>query len=118
MSRLKRKRLLVFCVVVTVGASTFICAGSADDRPQIATLAREILNRRCFACHGANGVARKNVFVLDRDRLIASRTVVPGDSSSLRSASSNGRDDGGSPGQGEKNPKNWIGGANLGGSAD
>ena len=63
---------------------TFIRAGSADDRlREIAASARQILNQRCFSCHGANGVARKNVFVLDRNRLIASRTVVPGDSSSL-----------------------------------
>ena len=83
MSRLTRKRLFTFWVVVTIGATTLISAGSADDGSrETATLAREILNRRCFACHGANGVARKHVFVLDRARLIASRTVVPGDLSS------------------------------------
>lgn len=84
MSRLNRKRLLKLCVAVAVGAATFNRAGFADDRPrQLATQAREILTRRCFSCHGANGVGRRNVFVLDRDRLIASRTIVPGDSSSL-----------------------------------
>src|SRR5262249_53143733 len=36
-----------------------------------------------FRCHGANGVAMKNVFVLDRERLVSSRTVVPGDPDSL-----------------------------------
>ena len=83
MSRLTKTRLLILCVAVIAGAITHIRAGSADDRPQIATLAREILNRRCVACHGANGVARKNVFVLDRDRLVASRIVIPGDPNSL-----------------------------------
>jgi hypothetical protein len=84
MSRLNRKRVVLFCVAMTVCAITSSFDGSADDGPPaIATRAREVLNRRCFACHGANGVARKNVFVLDRDRLLASRTVVPGDPSSL-----------------------------------
>src|SRR5215468_4386300 len=45
--------------------------------------AREILERKCFRCHGANGVAMKNVFVLDRERLVSSRTVIPGDPDSL-----------------------------------
>jgi hypothetical protein len=68
-------------MVGTVAAS--FGASSADDRQrEIATLAREILNRRCFSCHGANGVARKNVFVLDRERLVASHAVIPGDSNS------------------------------------
>ena len=84
MSRLNRKRVVLFCVAMTVCAITSSFDGSADDGPPaIAIRAREVLNRRCFACHGANGVARKNVFVLDRDRLLASRTVVPGDPSSL-----------------------------------
>ena len=83
MSRLDRTRLFLFFVSLTVGVTTFICVGSADDQPrQLAARAREILNRRCFACHGANGVARKNVFVLDRDRLIAAGAIVPGDSGS------------------------------------
>ena len=83
MSRRNRKRLLVLWIAA-IAAATFIRPGSADDHQRdVATSAREILNRRCFSCHGANGVARKNVLVLDRDRLIESRAIVPGDSSSL-----------------------------------
>ncbi len=52
-------------------------SGASNDR-DLARRARAVLAQRCFACHGLNGVARKNVFVLDRDRLISSRTVVPG----------------------------------------
>jgi hypothetical protein len=55
----------------------------AEDRQRGALLAREVLNRRCFACHGANGVAKKNIFVLDHQQLLATRIVIPGDASSL-----------------------------------
>jgi hypothetical protein len=50
---------------------------------ELAEHARDILNRRCYQCHGRNGVAPKNIFVNDRAQLIASRAVVPGDSGSL-----------------------------------
>jgi len=63
--------------------AAFVQGRSADDRQrENAVIAREILTQRCFVCHGANGVARKNVFVLDRNRLVATRTVIPGDSNS------------------------------------
>ena len=80
----KRARVLTTFAVLMVGtvAASF-GASSADDRQrETASLARDILNRRCFSCHGANGLARKNVFVLDRERLVASHTVIPGDSNS------------------------------------
>src|SRR5882724_2164667 len=81
----KRARVLKVFAVLMVGAVTAsFRASSADDRQrETAALARDILNRRCFSCHGANGVARKNVFVLDRERLVASHTVIPGDSNSM-----------------------------------
>lgn len=81
----KRNRLLPTFAVLIVGIAAVLLRGSSadDGRREIATRARDILNRRCFACHGANGVGRKNVFVLDRDRLVASQTVIPGDSNSL-----------------------------------
>jgi len=50
---------------------------------ELAERARDILNRRCYQCHGRNGVAPKNIFVNDRTQLIASRAVVPGDPGSL-----------------------------------
>lgn len=82
MSRRKRTRLLVIIVALAACVSAF--ARSTDDASRkTAIAAREILNRRCFACHGANGVASKNIFVLERDKLVSARTVNPGDPNSL-----------------------------------
>ncbi len=47
-----------------------------------ASQARRVLQQRCFQCHGQNGVATKNVFVLDRARLVQGKVVVPGDAHS------------------------------------
>jgi mono/diheme cytochrome c family protein len=58
-------------------------ARAEDDLRAAARQARDVLARRCFQCHGANGVARKNIFVLDRARLISAKAVVPGDDKSL-----------------------------------
>src|SRR5436190_11952346 len=49
----------------------------------VAKQAQAILRARCYECHGENGIASKDVFVLDRDRLIADKVVVAGDRSSL-----------------------------------
>ncbi|HEY3138542.1 MAG TPA: cytochrome c [Blastocatellia bacterium] len=80
-----RSRLLTAATIFIAAVSAVsVRESSADDRQrEIAILAREVLARRCFACHGLNGIARKNVFVGDRDHLIASQTVVPGDPNSL-----------------------------------
>jgi len=75
-------RSLVFFVAIITVAAAYAFTGAADDRAQIANSARGILSRRCFSCHGANGIAKKNIFVLDRERLIANRIVVPGDQGS------------------------------------
>jgi mono/diheme cytochrome c family protein len=84
MSRLRRFRLLISSVALVLVALAFGNAASTKDGDRtVSTLARDILSRRCFACHGANGVARKNIFVLDRDRLVASRTIIPRDTNSL-----------------------------------
>jgi mono/diheme cytochrome c family protein len=56
---------------------------SAQQDVDTANHALDILSRRCFQCHGTNGVARKNIFVLDRERLLASGVIVPGDPNSL-----------------------------------
>ncbi len=58
-------------------------ASAQDDSLALALRAKNVLARRCFECHGANGVARKNIFVLDRARLVATKTIVPGDANSL-----------------------------------
>ncbi|HEU4391854.1 MAG TPA: hypothetical protein VFV34_28970 [Blastocatellia bacterium] len=50
---------------------------------ELASRVHDLLNARCFQCHGQNGVARNNIFVVDHARLLSSKTVVPGDSGSL-----------------------------------
>ncbi len=40
---------------------------------------RAILETNCFRCHGENGAAESGVFVLDRDKLVARKKVIPGD---------------------------------------
>jgi hypothetical protein len=86
MSRLRRRRLLVSCyallILIVAFGSTVAGFTDSDDRG-VSALARDLLNRRCFACHGANGVARKNIFVLDRQRLVESGTIIPGNTNSL-----------------------------------
>jgi mono/diheme cytochrome c family protein len=56
---------------------------SAQGEADSADRAFDILSRRCFQCHGANGLAKKNIFVLDRERLLSSGVVAPGDPNSL-----------------------------------
>lgn len=76
--------LLIAWLVVVVGSVAIPQPASAqDDARSLALQAKSLLARRCFECHGANGVARKNVFVLDRARLISAKTVIPGDDKSL-----------------------------------
>src|ERR1700730_3167422 len=81
----KRARVLSISAVMLAAIAAASSYGtSADDRQvEIAKRARDVLDRRCFACHGANGVARKSVFVLDRKRLVDTQVVVPGDRPSL-----------------------------------
>ncbi len=97
----KRNRMVSICAVMLAAIAWASANGSsADDRQlEIATLARDVLTRRCFACHGANGVARKNVFVLDRERLVATQVVIPGDPGSLllRMVESGAMPEGGPP---------------------
>jgi formylglycine-generating enzyme required for sulfatase activity/mono/diheme cytochrome c family protein len=52
---------------------------AADD---VAKQAQALLKARCFECHGENGVASRDIFVLDRDRLLSDKVVVPGDRAS------------------------------------
>jgi mono/diheme cytochrome c family protein len=74
--------LIVWLLLSAAGLVPRHVSGAGNDR-DLAQRARTVLAQRCFACHGLNGVARKNVFVLDRERLIKSRTLVPGDVNSL-----------------------------------
>ncbi len=79
-----RLLLLIAYLAGAVGLLVIPQPASAQDETRaLAEQARNLLARRCFQCHGANGVARKNIFVLDRARLIAAKTVIPGDDKSL-----------------------------------
>lgn len=52
-------------------------AAADGESAELADRAKAILTERCYKCHGQNGVARKNIFVLDRERLIASKALEP-----------------------------------------
>ncbi|HEY7911515.1 MAG TPA: hypothetical protein VIG62_06350 [Blastocatellia bacterium] len=75
------RALILLGWLTAAGAIAFIPAAvtAGNDNAQLALRAREILKQRCYQCHGANGAAKKGVFVLDRDRLISSRVLIPGD---------------------------------------
>jgi mono/diheme cytochrome c family protein len=55
--------------------------GTADDSATtIASKANNIFKSRCYRCHGENGVAEGGFnYVLDRDKLVARKKLVPGD---------------------------------------
>jgi mono/diheme cytochrome c family protein len=82
------KRILRAAVLIAgVSLIAFLLARpgivSGDDFKEVlAARARTVLDQRCFRCHGLNNVAKKNVFVLDRERLVTAGVVVPGDAGS------------------------------------
>jgi WD40 repeat protein/mono/diheme cytochrome c family protein len=54
-------------------------AAPADPPPGLAARAREVLKANCYRCHGQDGAVEGGFnYVLDRDKLIAARKVVPG----------------------------------------
>jgi mono/diheme cytochrome c family protein len=83
MSQKSKSRIIILTAWLLAIASALSPRQASGDDSGLSRRARAVLVQRCFACHGMNGIARKNVFVMDRDRLIASRTVVPGDVNSL-----------------------------------
>jgi mono/diheme cytochrome c family protein len=85
MSSRVRIRTLLFTIWFLGVAAAFTLTGiqAQDDKDEFARRVREILRGRCFQCHGQNGVARNNVFVLDYARLMSSKTVIPGNTGSL-----------------------------------
>src|SRR5262245_52204241 len=46
--------------------------------------ARAVLTKHCYRCHGENGKAVAGVFVLQRDRLVARKKLIPGDPAKSR----------------------------------
>lgn len=91
MSDRMKKRLLLLVLwssLVSAAAIASRPAGawqsiSKPSSQDIAERVKTIFAERCFQCHGLNGKAAKNVFALDRTRLILSRVVIPGDATSV-----------------------------------
>src|SRR5262245_42786971 len=82
-----RKAFVLICAALLATAIETVAVpqspGAEEHEGGSARRAYEILEQKCFPCHGASGVAMKNIFVLDRERLVSSRAVVPGDPNSL-----------------------------------
>jgi formylglycine-generating enzyme required for sulfatase activity len=54
-------------------------AGRADDSPaELASKARAVLHKHCYRCHGDNGRAVAGVYVLNRQRLVDRKKLLPG----------------------------------------
>jgi hypothetical protein len=81
---LSRLLLVQVCLLVTLFLITSQIPSIADDEGRtLAKNVKEILSTKCFKCHGKNGVASKDIFVLDRARLLLEKTVIPGEPKSL-----------------------------------
>src|SRR5262245_48482968 len=79
--------LVLWASLVSIAAFTPRPAGGQQSASKpsshgIAQQVKAIFAERCFQCHGLNGKAAKNIFALDRARLILSRVVIPGDAAS------------------------------------
>jgi len=84
MSRLGRlARLALLLAIILAGFVLGSPRARGDDTSVLASRVHDLLSLRCYRCHGQNNVASKNVFVLDRKRLVDSGVVVPGDQASL-----------------------------------
>ena len=58
---------------------------SAKGDGELARSALAVLKTHCYRCHGQDGAVEGGLnYVLDRDRLVARRKVVPGDPTSRR----------------------------------
>jgi mono/diheme cytochrome c family protein len=73
------RRLLLGAVAAALVTATAVLS---EPEPWTANQVRDLLSRRCYACHGKNGAAARGIFVLDRERLIASGVLKPGDPAS------------------------------------
>lgn len=89
-----KNSVLVLLIAICFGVNFFINSSVRADKTienneitvnshELAVLTKTILSENCFSCHGSNGVAVKNIFVLDYARLISKKTVIPSDSNSL-----------------------------------
>lgn len=71
---------MTFLLGITLAPYSLQANTSTQD---LAQRVRTLLESRCFQCHGKNGRANKNIFILNRRNLIDSKTLVPGDETSL-----------------------------------
>jgi mono/diheme cytochrome c family protein len=114
-----RLRFAVWALWMTLVLGLVLSTRTIGARAQstLAERAKTILTERCFKCHGQNGVARKNIFVLDRERLIASKMLTPGDANSplLQLVESNEMPLGGPPLSSEEKAalRDWVGSGAL-----
>ncbi|HEY7184228.1 MAG TPA: cytochrome c [Blastocatellia bacterium] len=90
MSVRSKKHLSFFVLWASLVSSATLVPRSAGGQqptsksasPEIARRVETIFADHCFQCHGLNAKAAKNVFALDRVRLIQARVVIPGDAAS------------------------------------
>lgn len=90
MSVRSKKRLLFFVLWASLVLATALVPRPTGGQQSISKSAstgiarrvKTIFAERCFHCHGLNGKAAKNIFALDRVRLVLSRAVIPGDAAS------------------------------------
>ncbi|HEY1860096.1 MAG TPA: c-type cytochrome domain-containing protein, partial [Gemmataceae bacterium] len=74
-NRARETGWLVTLMVLATGAAPI----RADD-PTLARKARDILQANCYRCHGQEGAVEGGMnFILDRDKLVARKRVIPGD---------------------------------------
>jgi mono/diheme cytochrome c family protein len=78
-----RLTLIIAILVIVISIFNTQSIQADDEAGNLATGARTILRERCYGCHGANGAAQKNVFVLNYARLITTKVVIPNDENSL-----------------------------------
>ncbi|MBL8194534.1 MAG: hypothetical protein JNM06_12140 [Blastocatellia bacterium] len=87
--QLKNQSIILFltiCLVIGLLNSNNLQAdttSASNKNFELAQQARAILTKNCLQCHGMNGVATKNIFVLDHTRLIKNKTIIAGDANSL-----------------------------------
>lgn len=70
-----RASTIGFVVAIGFAGST----SAADAKPELAKKATEILRANCYRCHGQDGVVEGGLnYVLDFEKLIARRKIIPG----------------------------------------
>ena len=71
-------------LLITVGATCVLngfAGGLAAERSDVAQKAKAILSQKCYSCHGEAGSADGGInFMLDRERLVKRKKLVPGKS--------------------------------------